>query len=114
MKFRLFGFLVSFAALLAAPAYAAETAASCPLNEDGTPSCATPKLELGARVGVGLPLGSAVSGTPMNDSVAAQLPVQLDFGFRPDPHVFVGVYGAYGFLFPATGVCDGASCSAAT
>ena len=93
------------------PAHAAEPAASCPLNEDGVPECPKPALEIGVRTGVALPLGSVVSGTQLSDSLDAQIPVQLDFGFRPDPHLFVGAYGSYGFVLPASGVCQGGSCS---
>jgi hypothetical protein len=36
--------------------------------------------------------------------------VQLDFGFRPDPHVFLGAYGSLGALAPAGHACAGRSC----
>ena len=111
MRTRIFAFLIPIAALVAAPAFADPAAASCPMNEDGIATCAGPRLELGARLGVGLPLGSAFHDTSLNDTVAADIPIQIDFGVRPDPHLFVGVYGQYALLAPAAGVCDGASCS---
>jgi hypothetical protein len=107
--------LVGLAAGAPALAHAAEpappSAASCPLNEDGIPECPKPVLELGARTGVALPFGSVASGSQLSDSIDAQIPVQIDLGFRPDPHLFIGAYGSYGFLLPASGVCQGGSCS---
>jgi len=103
--------LVALALGVPALAHAAEPAASCPLNEDGIPACPNPVLELGARTGVALPFGSVASGSPLSDSIGAQIPVQIDLGFRPDPHLFIGAYGSYGFVLPGSGVCQGGSCS---
>ena len=103
--------LAALAVGVPALAHAAEPAASCPLNEDGIPACPKPVLELGARTGVALPFGSVASGSPLSDSIGAQIPVQIDLGFRPDPHLFIGAYGSYGFVVPASGVCQGGSCS---
>ncbi len=97
--------------MFALPATAAEPPASCPINEDGVPECPKPALELGARTGVALPLGSIASGAQVSDTLDAQIPVQIDFGFRPDPHLFLGAYGSFGFVLPASGVCQGGSCS---
>lgn len=100
--------------MFALPASAAEPPASCPINEDGIPECPKPALELGARTGVALPLGSVASGSQLNETLDAQIPVQIDFGFRPDPHLFVGAYGSFGFVLPASGVCQGEAAPAAT
>jgi hypothetical protein len=111
MKTTLLALAIPLTLLAALPASAAEPAASCPLNEDGIPECPKPTIELGARTGVALPMGSFASGVQMSDSLDAQVPVQIDLGFRPDPHLFVGAYGSYGFVLPASGVCQGGNCS---
>jgi hypothetical protein len=111
MQTKLFALLLPLAMLVALPAHAEEPAASCPLNEDGIPACPKPAVELGVRTGVALPLGAAASGAQMSDTIDAQVPVQIDLGFRPDPHLFVGAFGSYAFLLPASGVCQGGSCS---
>jgi hypothetical protein len=108
----LFAFVTTIAlALGASVAHAAEPRASCPVNADGVPECPKPEVELDVRTGVSLPTGSAVAGSQMTDIVAAQVPIQIDLGLRPDPHLFLGAYGSYGFLFPASSACQGASCS---
>jgi hypothetical protein len=55
-------------------------------------------VELGARSGFGLPLGSA-SGAPgdnFSHIVTNIVPIWLDAGARVTPHVFVGAYFMYG------------------
>lgn len=75
-------------------------------------------LEIGARVGYGIPLGDAVGGegddNALSDVVSGQIPLQLDLGYRPDPQLMLGGYVQYGIAFRASEVCDndGTSCSA--
>jgi hypothetical protein len=107
----LLAFLITATTALGASAASAAEPASCPVNADGVPECPKAAVELDARTGVALPLGSAVSGSQMTDTLAAQIPIQIDLGLRPDPHLFLGAYGSYGFVFPAGSVCQGASCS---
>jgi opacity protein-like surface antigen len=69
-------------------------------------------LELGARLGYSLPAGSTMGNESLSDGFSGQLPVQMDVGYRINPHFYVGAYGQLGYAFPK-GDCSvpGVSCS---
>lgn len=75
-------------------------------------------VEVGARLGYGIPFGKVHSMGPgdnkMSDFASGQIPLQLDIGYRLDPQLFLGAYFQYGIAFPAADECDqdGVSCSA--
>jgi hypothetical protein len=85
-----------------------------------------PHFEVGLRVGVGIPLGSAyqmVDGTDvsLSDWSSFTIPVQLDLGARLGGSWFLGAYFSYGFagsasLATASFTCGsgGVSCSPST
>jgi len=68
-------------------------------------------LRLGLRSGVAVPVGQAYEGSgALGDTVAATLPLRVDAGLRLASHVYLGLIGQYGLLFP--GDCPaGATCS---
>ena len=112
MRIPFLAILVSVLAFAATPAFAADPPPPPPAaSPPAPPEAPRVGLELDARTGVALPLGYTVSGAQMSDSIAAQIPVQIDFGVRPEPHWFVGAYGSYGALVPASNACPGGSCS---
>lgn len=104
--------LVSSAALADdAPAPAAAPAAepapaAAPKRESG--------LELGLRVGYGLPLGDAQKDSKLSDGITGQVPIWLDVGYRINPNIYAGAYFAYGFAFVNKDkfCANGADCSA--
>jgi hypothetical protein len=55
-----------------------------------------PSLELGARLGFGLPLGSASSGTDFNTFISNMVPIWLDAGVAINDNWYVGAYFQYG------------------
>src|SRR5690606_28589863 len=73
-------------------------------------------LELGGRVGYGVPVGKVTAETSdgMNDLISGKIPLQLDVGYRLNPHVLIGGYLQYGIGFMSADECDadGVSCSA--
>jgi hypothetical protein len=74
-------------------------------------------FELGARIGVGLPMGDSTKGAALSDGVGLQLPIVVDLGYRFSPAFSAGVYGGYGFVTLASDtsdLCDaaGVDCSA--
>lgn len=70
-------------------------------------------FEVGARLGWGFPLGESADGQDLSDFVSGQIPLQLDLGYRLDPHLFVGGYFQYGIGFVSDDTCTGgADCSA--
>ena len=97
MRTLLLALLLPLGLFVAQPAHADE------------PETSRSAVEIGARAGVALPVGSSANGVSLGDAVAAQVPIQVDLGVRLNPHFFLGGYGSYGFVLPASGVCDGAS-----
>jgi hypothetical protein len=83
----------------------------------GSARAQAPGIELGLRLGYGIPLGSAIPGSALNKNIAGEIPVLGELGYRIDPNWMVGAYGMYGFGF-LTGderrICDAnhVSCSA--
>ncbi len=71
------------------------------------PTAARAQLQLGVRVGWASAMGDALEtkGTPvtpsqtarMSDWIKAQIPIQLDVGYRVTPEITIGGYASYGF-----------------
>lgn len=53
-------------------------------------------FEVALRGSSGVPFGSSSEQTGIRDLIAGLLAAQADFGYRFDPHWFVGVFGAAG------------------
>lgn len=75
-----------------------------------------PGIELGLRLGYGVPLGGAAPGSDLDQNIAGEIPVWGELGYRIDPHWMAGAYGLYGFGFlthDEQRVCDAyqVSCS---
>lgn len=72
-------------------------------------------LDLGARLGYGIPLGKAIGGpgpgNALSDGITGQVPIWIDAGYRFTPNVMAGAYFQYGFAF-VKDCPSGASCSA--
>jgi hypothetical protein len=69
-------------------------------------------FQMALRTGLAIPLGSAKSGDPSDltapaarsslpDLVGWQIPIMLDIGGKPDPHVFIGGYLGFSVGQPA-------------
>jgi hypothetical protein len=68
-------------------------------------------LDLGLRLGYGIPMGSSAKDVKMSDHVDGQIPIWIDAGYRFTPNIMAGAYFSYGFM----GLKDcpsGADCSA--
>jgi len=73
-------------------------------------------IELGVRVGYGLPLGTAygVAGLPntkLSDLISGMIPFWADVGYRIDPNWYVGGFFQFGLGFVPSSLCPGISCS---
>lgn len=44
------------------------------------------------RTGLSIPMGKVSSGNPMYDTFSPQVPLLVDLGFKPVPHLFLGAY----------------------
>lgn len=53
-------------------------------------------LELGARLGYGIPMGDAVKDSKLSDAYSGQIPIQIDVGYRINPNIYAGAYFMYG------------------
>ncbi len=70
-------------------------------------------IDLGLRLGYGIPLGSAAENEKLNDLVSGQVPIWVDAGYRFAPNIMAGLYFQYGFAFLPDSSCPSpASCSA--
>jgi outer membrane protein W len=69
-------------------------------------------LELGARLGYGIPMGDAVKDGKLSDGIKSQIPIWIDAGYRIDESLFAGLYMSYGIAQLKEDCPDGASCSA--
>ena len=73
-------------------------------------------VDLGLRLGYGIPLGSMAENVKLNDLVSGQVPIWVDAGYRFNPNIMAGLYFQYGFGFvPDSGCANGVagiSCSA--
>ena len=71
-------------------------------------------IEVGARVGYAIPLGSAAGGTPSVDLskyISGAIPLWLDAGYRlASPNLFLGAYFQYGIGFNGDAL-NGCQCS---
>ena len=83
-----------------------------------TASASATGLDVGARVGYGIPFGnleySATDSNrdePLNDFVTGQVPIWIDLGYRLIRSVLVGAYFQYGFAF-VKDCPSGVNCSA--
>jgi hypothetical protein len=93
------------------PGYAAATPAPPPAagaEQSGPPGqeSASSKdeftgLALGLRIGVGLPLGDAsgAASDGMSNTIAAEIPIWFDAGYRFTPNWYLGAYFMYGVGF---------------
>ena len=71
------------------------------------PARAETRFELGARLGVGVPLGKAAEdGADMSEVVRAQFPLWVDLGIRADQVMF-GAYFQYGPGLLGSDIDDG-------
>jgi len=83
------------------------------------PTLASAQLSLGARLGYGFAMGEVMEEGDLGDIVKAQIPLQLDVGYRVTPALTLGGYFAYGFgrigddIMGLGDVCDqdGVDCS---
>jgi outer membrane protein W len=70
-------------------------------------------IEVGLRVGYGIPLGDADGGanSSLSDGISGQIPIQIDLGYRVIPNLTIGLYGQYGFGFVGDQISDGCDAS---
>jgi hypothetical protein len=61
------------------------------------PAVASAQLSLGARVGYGFAMGEAEKDADLSDAVKAQIPVQIDVGYRVTPDLTLGGYFGAGY-----------------
>jgi hypothetical protein len=70
-------------------------------------------IDLGLRLGYGIPLGIIGQDLKLNDYVTGQVPIWIDAGYRFTPNIIAGLYFQYGFGFLADNICPSpADCSA--
>ncbi len=62
------------------------------------------------RAGYGVPIGDAVAGAKLSDSVGGHFPLWLDLGWRFDERLALGLFGQYGFG-AGMACAAGASCT---
>ncbi|MFO0581631.1 MAG: Ig-like domain-containing protein [Anaeromyxobacter sp.] len=82
-----------------------------------TPGLAAAQVEVGARLGLGLPVGDAVKSAPLSRELSWQLPIQLEAEARPFkklPALAVGGYLGYGVGGVGDVCVSSASCSGHT
>jgi len=69
-------------------------------------------VELGVRVGYGVPLGSAAQNANWSDLIKGMVPFWADVGYRIDPNWYVGGFFQFGLGFVPSNLCaSGLSCS---
>ena len=73
-------------------------------------------FQAAVRSGISFPVGSAASHEAMARYFGVQIPIFLEAGFKPDPHVFIGAYGSFAFGGVSdrfdVNPCSGHDCSA--
>ncbi|HEX3851197.1 MAG TPA: hypothetical protein VHW01_09555, partial [Polyangiaceae bacterium] len=80
-----------------------------PTREDGVR-----KFEIGARLGVALPMGHFVGDsagatmTSLSDAFVAEIPILIEAGYDVTPSLMLGIHVQYGGLIDKTG--DGTAC----
>jgi hypothetical protein len=75
-------------------------------------SAAAEGLELGARLGYGIPMGDAAKDSKLSDGVKSMIPIWIDAGYRIDENLFAGVYFQYGLVQLKEDCPEGIDCSA--
>jgi hypothetical protein len=73
-------------------------------DDEGTSGDSGPHF--GLRLGYGIPMGDAINGAALSDSLAGQIPIWLDVGYQPSPSFMLGIYFSYGFGILASDVSD--------
>jgi opacity protein-like surface antigen len=127
MKRKLAFALISAATLAVSPAFAeGEAAPAATETTTTTTAAAAPAaegakeqkgVEIGLRVGYGIPLGDAAKDVKLGDSIKGQIPIRLDAGYRVTSNIYVGLYFSYGIAMinkDKVKGCDVADCSAST
>jgi len=71
-------------------------------------------VEFGARVGYAIPDGAvggdgSGNGVPFRTWLEHAIPIELDLGYRFDPHVYAGIYGGYSVI--SRTYCETGECS---
>jgi len=123
--------LVVSASLLV-PLLAVPARASADEVDDGASSAGHVEgVALGVRTGYGIPLGSTAGRTSssasgagaqaattntssapaLSDTISGQVPIWLDLGYRVNAHLYLGLFGSYGFGLAPTDLCKGITCS---
>jgi len=90
-----------------------------PTGPSGSEQSELSGIELGVRVGYGLPLGTAygipvgavVQNAKWSDLISGMIPFWADVGYRIDPNWYVGGFFQFGLGFVPSSFCQGASCS---
>lgn len=59
----------------------------------GVAPAQAPGIELGVRLGYGIPVGAAVPDSDLKRNIAAEVPVWIDLGYRLNPQWMIGLYG---------------------
>ena len=82
------------------------------------PRAAGGAIEFGLRTGYGIPLGHTgraagdTSDDALSSSIKGEIPLWLDFGYRFDPRMYLGLSFQYAFgLVPSNQCSSGVSCS---
>jgi hypothetical protein len=110
--------LVSAALLGATPAFADDfyAEANPTLVKKEAPSNPDRGLSLGLRTGYALPFGKPYdSDVSMSNDLRGIVPIWVDAGYRINPSIYVGAYGAFGLGIVHTSdtqCTNGVSCSA--
>jgi hypothetical protein len=105
--------LVIGASLLGTAAFAQDLNMS-PTGPAGssTPTEGIHGLELGVRVGYGVPFGKSINDTNWSDNISGMIPFWADVGYRIDSNWYLGGFFQYGLGFLPSGLCPtGLSCS---
>jgi hypothetical protein len=63
-------------------------------------------VELGARVGYGIPMGKTDDESDLSEGISGMIPLQLDLGYRVTPELSIGGYVMYGLGFTGEDISD--------
>ncbi len=89
-------------------------------HSEPAPKRGVRKLEIGARLGVALPMGNFVadgtgtSSTSLSDAFAVRIPIMIEAGYDVTSHVMLGFHLQYGIIVDKSGDSgcpSGSSCS---
>ena len=84
--------LVALCASLALPERARAESAVDPFLKPVPPGPPETGLTFGARFGFGAPLGRTSQGNDLSRTFSGTIPLQLDAGWRFNPHLYGGIY----------------------